>query len=122
MFRGLNLSEAQKAQMKQIHESYRQRIAPLREQMKAQHGQRDGLKNGGTFNEAEATQRMIAAAPLRAKMMSESFKMRQELLAVLTPEQKTQLEQQKAERKARFEQMRQQRGNRGERTAAPQKQ
>jgi protein CpxP len=122
MFRGLNLSEAQKAQMKQISESFRQRIAPLREQMKAQHGQGRGFKNGETFNEAEATQRMIAAAPLRAKLMGESFKMRQELLAVLTPEQKTQLEAQKAERKARFEQKRQQWGNRGDRAAAPQKQ
>lgn len=125
MFRGLNLTEDQKAQMKQIQESFRQRIAPLREQMKGQRGEGRGFEKGGTFNEAEATQRMIAAAPLRAKLMGESFKMRQEMLNVLTPEQKTQMEQQRAERKARWGEMGGRRGNRGNRAdgaTAPQKQ
>ncbi|MEO6392905.1 MAG: Spy/CpxP family protein refolding chaperone, partial [Pyrinomonadaceae bacterium] len=125
MFRGLNLTEDQKAQMKQIQESFRQRVAPLREQMKNQRGEGRGFAKAGTFNEAEATQRMIAAAPLRAKLMGESFKMRQEMLNVLTPEQKTQMEQQRAERKARQGEMGGRRGNRGNRANgadAPQKQ
>jgi Spy/CpxP family protein refolding chaperone len=40
-------------------------------------------------------------APLRAKLMSEHFKLRQEALAVLTPEQKAQLEQLREQFKAR---------------------
>jgi protein CpxP len=122
MFRGLNLTDAQKAQMKQIRENFKAQIAPLREQLRGQRGEGRGFKSGETFNEAEATQRMVAAAPLRAKMMGESFKMRQALLAVLTPEQRTQMDQQKAERKARFEQMKQNWGNRSKDTDTPQKQ
>ena len=40
-------------------------------------------------------------AGLQAKLMGEQFRMRQEMLSVLTPEQKTQLEQKRAEFKAK---------------------
>jgi Spy/CpxP family protein refolding chaperone len=56
---------------------------------------------GGTFNEALATQKLTEAAGLRAKLMGEQFKMRQEMQSVLTAEQKTQLEQKRAEFKAK---------------------
>jgi Spy/CpxP family protein refolding chaperone len=56
---------------------------------------------GGTFDEASATQKLTETAGLEAKLMGEQFKMRQEILSVLTPEQKTQLEQKRAEFKAR---------------------
>ena len=48
-------------------------------------------------------------------MMGEQFKLRQEMLAVLTAEQRTQLEQQREQRKARRGEFR---GRRG--TQAPQ--
>lgn len=121
MFRGLNLTEDQKARMQQVRESFKQRIAPLREQMKALHQSDRNRGNGGSFNEAEVTQRMIAAAPLRAKLMGESFRMRQEMLEVLTPEQRTQLDQRRAERKARWGEMRGRRGDRTDGAVAPQK-
>lgn len=121
MFRGLDLTEDQKARMQQIRESFRQRIAPLREQMRALRGTERGSNKGETFNEAQATQRMIDAAPLRAKLMGESFRMRQEMLAVLTPEQRAQMEQKRAERKARWGEMRGRRGDRTDGSVAPQK-
>ena len=52
---------------------------------------------GGTFNEALATQKLQEMAGLQAKLMGEEFKNRQEMLSILTPEQKTQLEQKRAE-------------------------
>lgn len=113
MFRGLNLTEDQQNRMQQVRESYKQRIAPIREQMRALRGSDRRSDSGATFNEAEATQRMIAAAPLRARMMAESHRMRQEMLAVLTPEQRTQMEQKRAERKARWGERR---GNDGDRS------
>ena len=64
--------------------------------------------SGGTFNEALATQKLQESAGLQAKLMGEQFRMRQEMLSVLTPEQKTQLEQKRAEFKAK-------RANHGER-------
>jgi protein CpxP len=101
MFGGLNLTDDQKAKMKEIGQSFRERTKSLHEQLRAQ---RQGLRQaseGGTFNEALATQKLQDSAALQAKLMGEQFKMRQEMLSVLTPEQKTQLEQKRAEFKAR---------------------
>jgi Spy/CpxP family protein refolding chaperone len=101
MFKGLNLTDNQKAQMKEIGQSYRERNKPLREQLRAKRQELRQANEGGTFNEALATQKLTEAASLQAKLMGEQFKLRQEMLAVLTPEQKAQLEQKREEFKAR---------------------
>lgn len=101
MFKGLNLTDEQKAQMKQIRQSFHERNKPLREQLRAKRQELRQAGEGGTFNEALATQKLTETAGLQAKLMGEQFKLRQEMLAVLTPEQKTQLEQRRAEFKAR---------------------
>ena len=59
---------------------------------------------------AGKTQKLTEAAGLQAKLMGEEFRMRQESMAVLTPEQKTQLEQRRAEFKAKREQFKARRG------------
>ena len=101
MFKWVNLTEEQKAQMKQIGQSFRERNKPLREQLRAKRQELRQAGEGGTFNEALATQKLTEMAGLQAKLMGEQFKLRQEMLAVLTPEQKTQLEQKRAEFKAK---------------------
>jgi Spy/CpxP family protein refolding chaperone len=55
---------------------------------------------GGTFNEALATQKLTEMAGLQAKLMGARFQLRQQMLSVLTPEQKAQLDQMKAQFKA----------------------
>ena len=110
MFRGLNLTDAQKASLKQIHESFGERTKSLREQLRAKHQELRQAESGGSFNEALATQKLTEAASLQAKLMGEQFKMRQESLAILTPEQKTQMEQRRAEMKAKREQFKSRRG------------
>jgi protein CpxP len=110
MFRGIELTDAQKASMKQIHQSFGERTKSLREQLRAKHQELRQAESGGTFNEALATQKLTEAASLQAKLMGEEFRMRQESLAVLTPEQKTQLEQRRAEMKAKREQFKSRRG------------
>jgi protein CpxP len=93
MFAKLNLTDAQKASMKQIRESFGERTKSLREQLRAK---RQGLRqanDGGTFTDALVTQNLSESAGLQAKLMGEEFNLRQEMLAVLTPEQKTQLDQ-----------------------------
>jgi periplasmic protein CpxP/Spy len=101
MFGGLNLTDDQKAKMKQIGQSFRERTQPLREQLRAKRQELRQANEGGTFNEALATQKLQDSASLQAKLMGEQFRMRQEMLSVLTPEQKTQLEQKRAEFKAK---------------------
>jgi protein CpxP len=108
MFRGINLTDDQKAKMKEIGQSFRESTKSLHEQLRAKREELRQASEGGTFNEALATQKLQESAGLQAKLMGEQFRMRQQMLSVLTPEQKTQLEQKRAEFKAK-------RANHGER-------
>ena len=100
-FKQLNLTEDQKAKMKQIRESFAQSNKPAREQLRAKRQELRQASEGGTFNEALATQKLTEMAALEAKLMGERFKLHQEMLSVLTAEQKAQLEQSKAQFKTR---------------------
>jgi protein CpxP len=113
-FRGIELTDAQKASMKQLRESFGERTKSLREQLRAKHEELRQAESGTTFNEALATQKLTEAAGLQAKLMAEEFKLRQDSLALLTPEQKTQMEQ----RRQQFEQRREQ--WKAQRSTAPQ--
>jgi periplasmic protein CpxP/Spy len=110
-FKQLNLTDDQKAKMKQIRESFAESNKPVREQLQAKRQELRQANEGGTFNEALATQKLTDMASLEAKLMGERIKMRQQMLSVLTPEQKAQLDQAKAQFKARREQMRQRKTN-----------
>jgi periplasmic protein CpxP/Spy len=102
-FRGLNLTDDQKAKMKQLRESFAETNKPLREQVRAKRQELRQANEGGTFNEALATQKLTEIAPLEAKMMAAQAKLHQEMLSVLTAEQKAQLEQSRAQFKQRRE-------------------
>ena len=101
MFAKLNLTDAQKASLKQIRESFGQRTKSLREQLQAKRQELRQANQGGTFNEALTAQKLTESAGLQAKLMGEQFKLHQEMLTVLTPEQKTQLEQMRQEFKGK---------------------
>ena len=101
MLQGINLTNDQKAKMKQITQSFHERTQSLHQQLQAKRQELRQASEGGTFDEALATQKLTEAAGLEAKLMGEQFKMHQEMLSVLTPEQKTQLEQKRAEFKAK---------------------
>ncbi|MEP6719548.1 MAG: Spy/CpxP family protein refolding chaperone [bacterium] len=117
MFEKLNLTDAQKASMKQIRESFGERTKSLREQLRAKRQELHQANQGGTFNEALTAQNLTESAGLQAKLMGEEFKLRQEMLAVLTTEQKTQLDQLRQQFKGGHG--RGDRGDRGERREAP---
>ena len=98
-WRRLNLSDLQKTQMKQIRESYRDRTQPLQQELRAK---KQGLRQanqGDTFDEALATRVLTESAALQARLMGERFKMRQEMLALSTPEQKDQFQQMREQHK-----------------------
>ena len=100
-FRQLNLTEDQKTKIKQIRESFAQNNKPLMEQIHAKRQELRQASQGGTFNEALATQKLTEIAPLEAKLMAERAKLHEQTLSVLTTEQKAQLEQAKAQFKTR---------------------
>jgi protein CpxP len=101
IFKQLNLTDDQKAKMKQMRESFAESNKPLREQLRAKRQELRQANEGGTFNEALATQKLTEMAGLQAKMMGEEFKVHQQMQSVLTAEQKAQLEQAKAQFKTR---------------------
>ena len=101
LFSQLNLTDDQKAKVKQLHESFAERNKPLRDQLQAKRQELQQARQGDTFNESLATQKLSEMASLEAKLMGERFKLHQDTLAILTPEQKAQLEQAKAQFKTR---------------------
>jgi Spy/CpxP family protein refolding chaperone len=101
MFSQLNLTEDQKAKVTQINQNFAERNKPLREQLQAKRQELQQARQGDTFNESLATQKLSEMAALEAKLMGERFRLHQEMLSILTPEQKTQLEQAKAQFKTR---------------------
>jgi periplasmic protein CpxP/Spy len=111
-FRGIELTEDQKTRLQQLHQSFGERTKGLREQLRAKRQELRAAEEGTTFNEALAAQKLTEAAALEAKLMGEHFRLRQESLAILTPEQRAQLEQRREQRKQRREQFKQRRGER----------
>ncbi len=113
-FRGLNLTDDQKAKMKQISQSFRERTQSLHQELRAKHQELRQAGEGASFNEALATQKLQESAALQAKLMGEQFKMRQEMLSVLTTEQKAQLDQKRAEFKGSWNERGHRKGQRNE--------
>jgi protein CpxP len=99
--RGVELTDAQKASLRQLRQSSRERTQPIREQLRAKRQELRQAQSGGTFNEALAAQKLTETAGLKAKLMAERFRLRQESLALLTPEQRTRLEQRRQQREQR---------------------
>ena len=102
VFRNLDLTDAQKAQMKSIRDNHSQSVRPLMEQIRAKRLEMRQASEGGTFNEALVTQKLTEIAPLEAKLMGERSRLHQEMLSVLTPEQKAKLEQSREQRRTRW--------------------
>jgi periplasmic protein CpxP/Spy len=107
--RGIELTEAQKAQIKQIHEANRPDPA-LSEELKTIRAAR---RSGGTITDDQKARMRT----LRGQMQAKRESVRQQVLAVLTPEQRQQLETRKVEMQKKREEMRQLRKQR--RQAAP---
>jgi protein CpxP len=107
--RGVELTDAQKASLKQLREAFGERTKPLRAQLRAKRQEIRQAESGATFNEQLAAQKLSEASALQARLMAEEFKLRQDSLALLTPEQKAQLEQRRQQREQRRAQRKAQR-------------
>jgi protein CpxP len=100
--RELNLTDAQKAQAKQIEESFRESTKSLHEQLfKLGGGPLDGLKDG--FDEAAVRSAAQARANIQVELEVAHARALSQIYALLTAEQKAKL----AELRQQFEQHRQ---------------
>lgn len=107
MMRGLgqlNLSDAQKQQIRVVSENFKTSTQTQREELRAL-----GMKKRDGVITADEQAR---AKELRTQLKSSGEQMHNSVLAILTTEQKTQLEQIKQEMKTRREQFKQNRVNR----------
>ena len=101
MLRGIELTDDQKAQIKAIHEANK----PTGENKALFDTIRETRKAGGTITEEQKAQ----LKQLRDAQMAKMKSVHEQVLGILTPEQKAQLEARKAEMQQRREQFRQKR-------------
>jgi protein CpxP len=94
--RGLNLTDAQREQIKTIMQSNK----PDKANFEALRTTMEARRNGGTLTDAQKAQ----IKQLREQQVSKRKAVHDQIMNVLTAEQKAQLEQKKTERKERREQ------------------
>ena len=104
MMHDLNLTEAQKTQIHSIMETNK----PNRETM-------DELRSLATAKHAGTitAEQQVRLTALKQEAHEKGHAVKEQILTVLTPEQKQQLEQKKLERKERFQQHKQMRDQKG---------
>jgi len=83
----LDLTEAQKTQLEALLAKQWQDTQPLREKMRASREALREIKSADTFNEAEFLAKAIKQAELKTEMMSAKAKIKQQVYALLSPEQ-----------------------------------
>jgi Spy/CpxP family protein refolding chaperone len=91
MGRELNLTDAQKAQVKQIEDSFRESTKSLSEKMRALHESEMQTLTSGTFDEASVRAAAQERAAVQVELDVAHAKMMSQVLAVLTAEQKAKL-------------------------------
>ncbi len=107
----LDLSDAQKAQVKQIKEAGKAKVQPLRENMKSIRQQLNAATADGNFNEAQVQTLATQQANIMAQLTVERERTKSQIYAVLTPEQQTQAKALKEQMKERRQEKRQRRGS-----------
>ena len=106
--RELNLTDAQKTQIKQITDAFHENTKSLHEQLSKSGGPLEDL-NDGAFDEAAVRAAAQARAALHVEFEVAHAKMMSQVFAVLTPEQRAKLAELHSRHKER----------RGERPAPP---
>ena len=101
MFRQLNLTDDQKTKVKEILEANKATIQPIREAMKANHEKLESLK--GNFDEAQVAAIAKDQGDLTAQMIVARERVKSQIFAILTDEQKAKAAQLHDAMKQRFE-------------------
>jgi protein CpxP len=110
-FRGLDLTDAQKEQMKAISQASREGTKSLRDQMKANRQQMAQATANG-FNEAQVQAIAQQQSALHAQMIVERERVRSQMFAILTPEQQAKAAEMKEQRKQKMQERMQKRAER----------
>lgn len=100
MFRGLDLTDEQKAKVKELRDAHQQAAAPLHEAMKANREKLSAATANSAFDEAAVTAIANEHGSIAAQMLVSREKMKSQVFGLLNDEQK-----------AKFAEMQKNRGN-----------
>ncbi len=103
MFKQLDLTDAQKEQMKAIGQTNREGTKSLREQMKTNRQQLQKLTENGQFDEAAVSALAQQQGQLHAQMIVAKQKVQSQMFNVLTSDQKAKVAELKAQHKQKME-------------------
>jgi len=87
----LDLTDAQQAQVKDIMAKEKPALKPLMQQMAQSHQQIRELTMAGTFDEAKVRTLATQQAQTMTEMIVQKARIESEMIQILTPEQKTKL-------------------------------
>lgn len=88
IIRGLDLTDEQKSKVKELRDAHQQAVAPLHEAMKANREKLSAATANGAFDEAAVTAIANEHGSIAAQMMVAREKMKSQVYALLTDEQK----------------------------------
>ncbi len=94
--RGLDLSDDQRAKVKELAEASRTSVRPVIEGLKANREKLEALTANGAFDEAQVTAVANEQGALTAKLIVEKERIRSQVFALLNDEQKAKLSEMKA--------------------------
>ena len=100
MLRRLDLTSDQQAKVKEIFEANKGTVQPLREQLKANHDKLAAL--GGSFDEGQVNAIAKEQGELMSQMIVARQKVKSQIFAILTDEQKAKASQLQQEMKQHF--------------------
>lgn len=112
MLRGLDLTDEQKAQVRQIMQTSRENTKSVREQMKANRQQLEAVSENGNFDQAQVQALAAQQGNLHAQMIVEKERVKSQIYQILTPEQKAKAAEMKANFKQKMQERRQKRAER----------
>ena len=98
----LDLSAAQQDQMKAVWEKEKPTLQPLMEQMRQNHTAMNSLAASGPFDEAKTRALATQGAQTMIEMEVQHARIKSEMMQLLTPDQKTKLQQLEAEHESRM--------------------
>ena len=100
--RGLDLTDAQKARVKEIMEANKANFQPIMQSLKENHKKLADLTANGGFDEAQVQALATEQGNLTAKMIVERERVKSQVFAILTDEQKAKAAQTRDQMKEHF--------------------
>lgn len=111
IFRGLDLTEEQKAQIKQIRENSRTTVQPIRQQMRLNRQKLQELSANGNFDAAQVQAIATQQGNFSAQLIVERERIKSQVYQVLTPEQRQKVAERREQMKEQFKNSKKNRRN-----------